>query len=109
MTKAASLILAALMASATVASPVLAKNSHVKNRKSPEITAIDINHASAEEFEKLPGIGPELAKRIVRYREKHGPFRRIEDLMAVRGMGPKKWRAIRPYLRVGRDRNQATL
>jgi competence protein ComEA len=106
MTRAASLILAALMASATAASPVLAKNSHDKNRKSPEITAIDINHASAEEFEKLPGIGPELAKRIVRYREKHGPFRRIEDLMAVRGMGPKKWRAIRPYLRVDGERQK---
>lgn len=62
---------------------------------------IDINQASAEDFAKLPGIGPELARRIVAFRQKHGPFRRVEDLLAIRGIGPKKWRALRPYLRVG--------
>ena len=62
---------------------------------------LDINRATAEDFATLPGIGPELARRIVAFREKHGPFRRIEDLMVIRGMGRKKWRAIRPYIRVG--------
>jgi len=65
------------------------------------VTAIDINHATAGDFEKLPGIGPALAKQIVVYREKHGPFRRVEDLMALKGIGIKKWKAIRPYVRVG--------
>jgi competence protein ComEA len=62
---------------------------------------IDINQASEREFAKLPGIGPELARRIVAYRDKHGPFRRIEDLLAIRGIGRKKWTKIRPYLQVG--------
>jgi competence protein ComEA len=62
---------------------------------------IDINRASAGDFQKLPGIGPELARQIVAYRQKHGPFHRVEDLMAIRGIGRKKWKAIRPYLRVG--------
>ncbi len=61
---------------------------------------VDIYRAGVKDFEELPGIGPELARRIVAYRQKHGPFRRIEDLLAVRGMGPAKWRAIRPYLKI---------
>jgi competence protein ComEA len=62
---------------------------------------IDINRASPEDFKKLPGIGPGLARQIVAYRQKHGPFRRVEELMAIRGIGYKKWEAIRPYIRVG--------
>jgi competence ComEA-like helix-hairpin-helix protein len=68
--------------------------------KPPEALTLDINHATAEDFQKLPGIGPRLAQRIVAYRRKHGPFRRVEDLMAVKGLGLKKWKAIRPHLRV---------
>jgi comEA protein len=73
-----------------------------QKKNSPDLShvSININQASAQDFEKLPGIGPELARRIVAYREKHGPFQRVEDLLVVRGIGPKKWRAIRPYLRV---------
>jgi competence protein ComEA len=63
---------------------------------------MDINRASAEDFQKLPGIGPKLAQQIVAYRQKHGPFRRVEDLMAIQGMGIKKWKAIRAYLLVGK-------
>ena len=66
--------------------------------------ALDINFASAEDLQKLPGVGPKLAQRIVAYRQKHGPFRRVEDLMAIQGMGYKKWKALQPYLRVGKER-----
>ena len=69
---------------------------------SPAHTAVlDINRASAEEFEKLPGIGPKMAAQIVAYRAKHGPFRRVEDLLIIKGMGNKKWKALRPYVCVG--------
>lgn len=71
-----------------------------KPAEAPPAVVFDINQASAEDFAKLPGIGPELARRIVAYREKHGPFRRVEDLMAIRGIGTRKWRALRPYIRV---------
>ena len=77
--------------------------SHEQRNKPADTSArvIDINQASAEDFAKLPGIGPKLANRIVAFRQKHGPFRRTEDLLAIRGLGPKKWKALRPYLRVG--------
>jgi competence protein ComEA len=61
---------------------------------------LDINQASQGDFAQLPGLGPELARRIIAYRNKHGRFQRVEDLLAIRGIGPKKWRALRPYLRV---------
>lgn len=80
-------------------------DSHPKS----EIAPIDINRATAEDFATLPGVGPELARRIVAHREKHGPFRRVEDLLVIRGIGRKKWRAMRPYLRVvneGKSKNQ---
>lgn len=62
---------------------------------------IDINRASAEDFARLPGVGPKLAEQIVAYRTKQGPFRRVEDLMIIKGIGSKKWQALRPFVCVG--------
>ena len=56
---------------------------------------ININSASAEELEKLPKIGDELASRIIEYRRKNGNFRRPEHLILVRGMTDKKFREIK--------------
>lgn len=68
----------------------------------PEIseTAVNINTASAEELEKLPQIGKELARKIIEHREKYGAFRRAEDLILVRGMSDKKFREIRSLVKV---------
>lgn len=54
-----------------------------------EAEKININKASAAELAQLKRIGPKLSERIVEYREKHGPFERPEDIMQVRGIGPK--------------------
>ncbi len=94
------LTLAALLLVPALTASRAEEVSKTKNSKKTGAIVLNINRASAEDFEKLPGIGPELARRIVAYREKHGPFRRVEDLLAIEDMGPKKWRAIRPYLRV---------
>lgn len=61
---------------------------------------LDLNTATAEQLEKLPGIGPTTAKAIVRFREKSGPFRRVEDLLAIRGITKKKLEKIRPLVTV---------
>ena len=54
-----------------------------------EAEKININKASAVELTQLKRIGPKLSERIVEYREKHGPFERPEDIIQVRGIGPK--------------------
>ncbi|MEJ5328561.1 MAG: helix-hairpin-helix domain-containing protein [Desulfobaccales bacterium] len=61
---------------------------------------VELNTASAADLERLPGLGPELARRIVAYREQHGPFRRLEDLTAVKGIGPQKLARLTMYLTV---------
>jgi competence protein ComEA len=52
---------------------------------------ININTASAKELQKLDGVGHAVAERIVHYREEHGPFKRLEDLKKVEGVGPTLW------------------
>jgi len=59
---------------------------------------VEINRASATDLEALPGIGPVLARRIVAHREAHGPFHRPEELLAVRGIGPRLFERLQPYL-----------
>ena len=55
---------------------------------------IDINHADAAELTALPGVGAVTARAIVEYREAHGPFARLEDLLLVPGVGESTVRAI---------------
>ncbi|HEY6401082.1 MAG TPA: helix-hairpin-helix domain-containing protein [Blastocatellia bacterium] len=61
---------------------------------------IDINAASVEELQGLPGIGPALASRIVEHRRKHGMFKRPQDIVIVRGMSAKLYRRIAHLIRV---------
>ena len=59
---------------------------------------LDVNAADWPEFTLLPGIGETLARRIVEHRAQHGPFRTVDQLTEVKGIGPKTLRRIRPYL-----------
>lgn len=61
---------------------------------------VNLNTATAAEFESLPGIGAKVAARIVEYRIKKGPFRKIEELMNVQGIGEKSFLKLRPQLTV---------
>jgi len=67
----------------------------------PPLTVVNINTASASDFEALPGIGAKTATRIVEYRQKNGPFKKIEELMNVRGVGEKNFLKLRAQISVG--------
>jgi len=60
---------------------------------------VDLNRAGERELDRLPGIGPVLARRIVAHRERHGPFHSPDELLAVPGIGPRLLERIRPHVR----------
>jgi competence protein ComEA len=68
--------------------------------KTPAAGVVNINTASPADFEALPGIGAKTAARIVEYRQKNGPFKKIEDLMNVQGIGEKNFLKLKPQLTV---------
>jgi competence ComEA-like helix-hairpin-helix protein len=64
---------------------------------------MNLNTADAVLLDRLPRIGPALAGRIIAYRQAHGPFRRVEEVVNVRGIGEKTLEQIAPYLYVDDD------
>jgi competence protein ComEA len=65
---------------------------------SPAKPAINLNTATLEQLETLPGIGRKTAERIVEYRTKSGTFKRIEELMNVKGIGEKSFLKLKPLI-----------
>ncbi len=61
---------------------------------------VDVNTATAAELEELPGVGPATAAAIIDHREQQGPFRSVDDLLDVRGIGDAKLAALRDLVRV---------
>lgn len=62
---------------------------------------IDLNVATAQQLEQLPGIGKEIAQRIVSYRKDSGPFKSVNDLMKVKGIGLGKLAKVKEHLTIG--------
>jgi competence protein ComEA len=63
---------------------------------------VDLNSASEDQLQEVPGIGPSLAKKIVDFRKENGPFKSVDDLLKVRGVGEKSLEKLRPHLTVGK-------
>jgi len=68
-----------------------------QGKESPKI---DLNTATLSQLDGLPGIGPVIAERILELREKSGPYKRIEDLMNIRGIGEKKFLKLKDLITV---------
>lgn len=61
---------------------------------------INLNTASAEELMRLPYVGQTVANRILEYRRKHGPFKRPQDLIVIKGLSAKRYRQIAHLIRI---------
>lgn len=63
---------------------------------------VNINTATSAELQTLPRIGSQIAQRIIDFREKNGPFQKIEELMKVQGIGEKVYQGLREQITVGK-------
>jgi competence ComEA-like helix-hairpin-helix protein len=78
----------------------LNESSDVQNQTSNAPPRVNLNTATTEELERLPGIGKGLAARIIAHREEYGPFRRAEHLIIVRGISERRFQSLRALITV---------
>jgi len=92
-------LLAAFLAIVPVA--VVQASQDAPDAKTAPAAVVNLNTATAAQLEALPGIGPKVAQRIVEYRQKNGAFKKVEELMNVKGIGEKSFLKLKPHLTVG--------
>jgi len=93
------------LASARIVVPLvvlclLAINAPAK--KKPPAAPVNLNTATSEDLQLVPGIGPVTAEKILQMRKSYGAFKSVDDLSAIRGIGPKRLEKMRKYLTVGK-------
>jgi competence ComEA-like helix-hairpin-helix protein len=71
--------------------------------KKPPLKPVNINTATAEELQQVPGIGPVTAEKIVQMRKSYGTFKSVDDLLSIRGFGKKRLDKMRKYLTVSKS------
>lgn len=95
--------LSAFALAVLVASGAAAQTSPARSESAPVKPAVvvNLNTATAADLERLPGIGAKTAQRILDYRQKNGPFKKVEELMNIQGIGEKSFLKLRSQLAVG--------
>ncbi len=71
-------------------------------KKKPPAAPINLNTATSEQLQQVPGIGPSTAEKILQMRKSYGAFKSVDDLLAVQGIGPKRLEKMRKYLVVAK-------
>ena len=101
---------AALGVAALISLPALAVSlqSQSPAAEAPSKPLLNLNTATIEQLETLPGIGCKVAERIIEYRTKSGSFKRIEELMNVKGIGEKSFLKLKPLVVVPPKTDKAT-
>ena len=93
-------IIGALAAPAAAQGPAAQSKAKPAKAAAPAAGSINLNTASQAQLETLPGVGAAAAKRILEYRQKSGGFKKIEELMNVKGIGEKSFLKLKPYITV---------
>jgi competence protein ComEA len=74
---------------------------HATKKKPPD-RPVNLNTATSEQLQQVPGIGPATAGKILQMRKTYGPFKSVDDLLVIRGLGAKRLEKMRKYLTVGK-------
>ena len=98
---AAMAVIPAAAAQQAKASPAPGAKAAASKPAAAPSAPININTATQAQFESLPGVGAKAAQRILEYRKQNGPFKKVEDLMNVKGFGEKTFLKLKPLLTVG--------
>ncbi len=75
-------------------------------KKKPRDKPVALNTATSEELQQVPGIGPATAEKILQMRKSYGPFKSVDDLLAIRGLGAKRLEKMRKYLTAGKPNSK---
>ena len=94
------LIVAGCLCAASTAASAQAKAPSGKAAAAPA-SVVNLNTATASQIATLPGIGETAAQRIIEYREKNGGFKKVEELMNVKGIGEKSFLKLKPLVTLG--------
>lgn len=97
------LVLGILLAALTASAPVVSAQEKAEKPKpaASSATPVNLNTATAAQLETLPGIGTRTAQLIVEHRQKNGNFKKVEELMNIKGIGEKSFLKIKPMVTVG--------
>ena len=82
---------------------LLFSESSLAAKKKPPERPVNLNTATSEQLQQVPGIGPATAGKILQMRKTYGPFKSVDDLLAIRGLGAKRLEKMRKYLTVGKS------
>jgi comEA protein len=76
------------------------RHQHLAHKKPKQPPILNLNQATLQQLQLLPGIGPKMAERVLEYRKTKGPFQSTEQIMDVKGIGPKKFEKFKAYLKL---------
>lgn len=91
-----------ILAVAMFLSLLLLMPALLSGNKKPPAHPVNLNSASAAELQQVPGIGPSTADKILEMRKSYGAFKSVDDLLAIKGIGPKRLDKMRKYLTVAK-------
>ncbi len=103
----AALLCVVLLGAASAAAQSQAPAGPAQPRAEAAQPPVNLNTATAAQLLKLPGIGPRTAERIIEYRQKNGGFKKVEELMNIRGIGEKSFLKLKPQITVSPARVNA--
>src|SRR5215210_6018666 len=98
------IVLGTLLAGASPGWAQAAKGGSNAKARATAAAPVNLNSASAAQLQTLPGVGASTAQRIVDYRQKNGSFKKIEELMNVKGIGEKSFLKLKPLITVGAEK-----